>query len=77
MRVSLITAYVMEMGMPIEVVMKVVGHSSVVMSIYYCKISNRDLKQKLEEGEKLALKSQAEAIQKIIEQNKIGIVNKV
>jgi len=71
MRVSLITAYVMEMGMPIEVVMKVVGHSSVVMSIYYCKVSHNDLKQKLEEGEKLALKSQANATQKIIEQNKI------
>ncbi len=71
MRVSLITAYVMEMGMPIEIVMKVVGHSSVVMSIYYTKISHSDLKQKLEEGEKLALKSQAQATQKIIEQNKI------
>ena len=71
MRVSLITAYVMEMGMPIEIVMKVVGHSSVVMSIYYTKISHNDIKQKLEEGEKLALKSQAQATQKIIEQNKV------
>jgi hypothetical protein len=71
MRVSLITAYVMEMGMPIEIVMKVVGHSSVVMSIYYCKISQGEIKRKLEQGEKMALKSQAEAIQKQIEQNKI------
>jgi len=71
MRVSLITAYVMEMGMPIEVVMKIVGHSSVVMTIYYTKISHNDFKQKLEEGEKLALKSEAETTQKCIEQNKI------
>ena len=71
MRVSLITAYVMEMGMPIEIVMKVVGHSSVVMSIYYTKVSHNDIKQKLEEGEKLVLKSQAEATQTLIEQNKI------
>ncbi|MBE0470716.1 MAG: integrase [Methyloprofundus sp.] len=71
MRVSLITAYVMEMGMPIEIVMKVVGHSSVVMSIYYTKISNNDIRNRLEEGEKLVLKSQAEATQKLIEQNKI------
>jgi len=71
MRVSLITAYVMEMGMPIEVVMKVVGHSSVVMSIYYCKVSNQDIRQRLEEGEKLALKSEVESIQKTIEQQKI------
>lgn len=71
MRVSLITAYVMEMGMPIEIVMKVVGHSSVVMSIYYTKISHNDIKQRLEEGEKIALKSQAESTQKLIEQNRI------
>ncbi len=71
MRVSLITAYVMEMGMPIEIVMKVVGHSSVVMTIYYTKISNHEIRRKLEEGEKIALKSQAETTQKLIEQNQI------
>ncbi|WP_246783091.1 gamma-mobile-trio integrase GmtZ [Wohlfahrtiimonas chitiniclastica] len=71
MRVSLITAYVVEMGMPIEIIMKVVGHSSVIMSIYYCKISNEEIRRRLNEGEKLALKSEAIAIQKTIEQNKI------
>jgi len=71
MRVSLITAYVMEMGMPVEVVMKIVGHSSIVMSIYYCKITESDIRQRLEEGEKLVLKSKAEAVQKLIEQNKL------
>ena len=71
MRVSLITAYVVEMGMPIEIVMKIVGHSSVIMSIYYCKVSNRDIRTRLEEGEKIALKSEAESIQRTIEQNKI------
>lgn len=74
MRVSLITAYVMEMGMPVEIVMKLVGHSSIVMSIYYCKVSHRDIRQRLEEGEKKALKSQAEATQSLIEQNKIESV---
>ena len=71
MRVSLITAYVLEMGLPIEIVMKVVGHSSVLMSIYYCKVSNLDIRTRLEEGEKIAFKSEVESIQKIIEQNKI------
>ena len=71
MRVSLITAYIMEMGMPVEIVMKIVGHSSVVMTIYYCKVSNSDIRQKLEEGEKIALQSQVVATQKIIEQNRI------
>ncbi|MDO9233576.1 MAG: VPA1269 family protein [Methylotenera sp.] len=71
MRVSLITAYIMEMGMPVEIVMKIVGHSSVVMTIYYCKVSNSDIRQKLEEGEKIALQTQVIATQKIIEQNRI------
>ena len=71
MRVSLITAYVLEMGMPIEIVMKIVGHSSVIMSIYYCKVSSHDIRTRLEEGEKIALKSEVESIQRIIEQNKI------
>lgn len=71
MRVSLITAYVLEMGMPIEIVMKIVGHSSVIMSIYYCKVSNNDIRTRLEEGEKIALKSEVESIQRTIEQNKI------
>lgn len=71
MRVSLITAYVLEMGMPIEIVMKIVGHSSVIMSIYYCKVSNHDIRTRLEEGEKIALKSEVESIQRTIEQNKI------
>ncbi|NNG81335.1 VPA1269 family protein [Acinetobacter sp. ANC 5378] len=71
MRVSLITAYVLEMGMPLEIVMKIVGHSSVIMSIYYCKISNDQIRTRLEEGEKIALKSEVDTVQRIIEQNKI------
>ncbi len=71
MRVSLITAYIMEMGMPVEIVMKIVGHSSVVMTIYYCKVSNSDIRQKLEEGEKIVLQTQVVATQNIIEQNRI------
>lgn len=71
MRVSLVTAYIMEMGMPVEVVMKIVGHSSIVMSIYYCKVTQRDIREKLEIGEKLLLKDKAQATQALIEQNQI------
>ena len=71
MRVSLVTAYIMEMGMPVEVVMKIVGHSSIVMSIYYCKVTQQDIRERLEKGEKLALKEKAQATQVLIEQNKI------
>lgn len=74
MRVSLITAYIMDLGMPVEIVMKVVGHSSIVMSIYYCKVTQRDIRQRFEEAEKKALKSQAEATQATIEQNNIESV---
>ena len=74
MRVSLITAYLMEMGMPVEIVMKIVGHSSIVMSIYYCKVTPNDIRKKIEEGEKKALKSQAQATQAAIEQNNIESV---
>lgn len=74
MRVSLITAYIMDMGMPVEIVMKVVGHSSIVMSIYYCKVTQSDIRQRLEEAEKKVLKTQAEATQAAIEQNNIESV---
>jgi hypothetical protein len=57
-----------------EIVMKVVGHSSIVMSIYYCKVTQRDIRQRFEEAEKKALKSQAEATQAAIEQNNIESV---
>jgi hypothetical protein len=74
MRVSLITAYIMEMGMPVEIVMKVVGHSSIVMSIYYCKVTQSDIRNRFEAAEKKALKSQAEATQSAIEKNNIESV---
>lgn len=74
MRVSLITAYIMEKGLPIEVVMKIVGHSSIVMSIYYVKVSNSDIRKKLEAAEKIALQSQAIETQKVIERNQIESV---
>ena len=74
MRVSLITAYVVDGGLPPAVVMKVVGHSSIVMTIYYCKFSHGQIRERFDEAEKRMLKSQAEATQKTIEQNRIEAV---
>ena len=71
MRVSLITAYVMEFGLPIEVIMKVVGHSSIVMSIYYLNINSEALRERFDAGEKKALKGKAYAVQQKIEQGRI------
>ncbi|PPA03539.1 hypothetical protein C4E44_13715 [Pseudomonas sp. MWU12-2312b] len=71
MRVSLITAYVMDFGMPIEIIMKVVGHASIVMSIYYVKIGTAKMRQMMAEGEKRALLNQAADAQLMIEQNRL------
>lgn len=71
MRVSLITAYVMEFGLPIEIIMKVVGHSTIVMSIYYLKVGSEGLRQRFSEGEKIALRNKVYAAQRMIEQNRI------
>ena len=74
MRVSLITAYIVEFGLPIEVVMKIAGHSSIVMSIYYVKIAPAGLRHRFSEGEKIALKDKAYAAQWMIEQGRIDAV---
>lgn len=71
MRVSLITAYVMEFGLPIEIIMKVAGHSSIIMTLYYTKTNAEDLRFRFDEGEKIALKSKAYAAQRMIEQGRI------
>ena len=71
MRVSLITAYVEEFGLPINVVMKIVGHSSIVMSIYYIKTNSENLRKRFSEGEKRALRNKAFAAQHMIEQGRI------
>jgi ABC-type lipopolysaccharide export system ATPase subunit len=67
----LISAFAFEYGLPIEIIMKIVGHSSIIMSIYYCKTNSSELAKRMEEGEKKALKNKAYAIQRHIEQQKI------
>ncbi|MGH1431801.1 MAG: gamma-mobile-trio integrase GmtZ [Neptuniibacter sp.] len=71
MRVSLITAYVDEFGLPLPIIMKVAGHSSIVMTIYYCKIGSEDLRRRFSEGEKRAMQNKTYAAQRMIEQGRI------
>ncbi len=71
MRVSLITIYVMEYNLDLSIIMKLAGHSSIVMSLYYVKTQGTALRKKIEEGEKIALKSQVKATQNLIEQLRI------
>ncbi len=71
MRVSLINALVFEFGLPVEDVMKLVGHSSLVMTIYYLKSDQQRLRLRMKKGEKLALKNEATSVQRLVEQRRI------
>ncbi|WP_434939398.1 gamma-mobile-trio integrase GmtZ [Shewanella sp. HL-SH8] len=73
MRVSLINAYAYEFGMPIEVIMKLVGHSSIIMSIYYIKSdkTGANIREKVTLGEKQALNKAADTLRNFIESQRI------
>lgn len=73
MRVSLINAYAYEFGMPLEVIMKLVGHSSIIMSIYYLKSgkTGANIRERIELGEKQALSQGAETLRGFIESQRI------
>ncbi|MCU7976758.1 integrase [Shewanella sp. SW36] len=73
MRVSLINAYAYEFGMPIEVIMKLVGHSSIIMSIYYMKSdkTGANIREKITLGEKQALNKAADTLKSFIESQRI------
>jgi hypothetical protein len=73
MRVSLINAYAYEFGMPIEIIMKLVGHSSIVMAIYYLKSDKTgiNIRDRMQLGEKQALNKGAETLRSFVEQQRI------
>ncbi|MCG9575990.1 integrase [Vibrio tubiashii] len=73
MRVSLINAYAYEFGIPLEVIMKLVGHSSIIMSIYYLKSdkTGANLREKMELGEKEALSKATQTLKSFVEQQRI------
>ena len=59
LRVSLVTLYVLEGNVPLPVMMKVVGHSRLLMTLYYTKLSPPATDKYLNNAEKL-LKEEAE-----------------
>lgn len=71
MRVSLITAFIVEFGLSVEIVMKLAGHSSIVMSIYYVKINSGQLRERFDEHEKIALQNEVKATMHMIEQKRL------
>lgn len=74
MRVSLITAYVMEFRLPLADIVKIAGHSSVIMTIYYVKANGEMLRIKFEEGEKRALADRAKAVWQKVQQGRSNAV---
>ncbi|KZL39471.1 hypothetical protein VT47_09875 [Pseudomonas syringae pv. syringae] len=68
MRVSLITAYVMDFRLSLDVLAKIVGHASIIMTIYYVKVNGEVLRQKFNEAEKRFLHEQSKgAYQSLVE----------
>ena len=55
MRVSQITAMVLDYEIPVPIVAKIVGHSQVIMTIYYTKVDNHKIKKVLSDNEERAL----------------------
>ena len=55
LRTSIITAFVIDGGAPVNIVMKLVGHHSLVMTLYYSKVGPYKMTSELEEAEKRAL----------------------
>ena len=73
MRVSLINAYAFEFGIPLEVIMKLVGHSNILMTIYYTKSgkTGANLREKMEVGEKEAMSKATQTLKSFVEQQRI------
>ena len=71
LRVSLITAYVVDGAAPLSVISKLVGHASLVMTIYYTKVGHGKMRQALNEAEKRAAEQNVDRIQDLIIQKRI------
>lgn len=71
LRVSLITAYIVDGGAPIHVISKLVGHASLVMTIYYTKVGHLKMQQALGDAEKKAAEQNVDRIQDLILQKRL------
>ncbi|MDT3295942.1 VPA1269 family protein [Shewanella sp. SP2S2-6] len=66
LRVSLITSLIADGHAPLSVVSKLVGHSTIVMTIYYTKLSHEQMRKPLGEAEKrMQAEAQAREAEKI------------
>lgn len=71
MRVSLITSLVIDGEVDINIVSKIVGHSNVLMTLYYTKVGFTKIRQTLNESEKIALSKSVHEIQRICDDHEI------
>lgn len=63
LRVSLITSYIMDAKLPIPVVSKLLaGHTRMIMTIYYTKITPAIMKEKMSEADKLLNNNSQESV---------------
>ena len=71
MRVSLITALIADANISPVIVAKLVGHSNIVMTIYYVKLTQKHIRETLEKGYEEALAKAPERAQALILEGKI------
>lgn len=66
LRVSLITAYVVDGDVPVHIISKLVGHTSIAMTIYYTKVGAGQMRKVLGEAEKRALSESTHRIEDLL-----------
>jgi hypothetical protein len=79
LRVSLITAFVIDAKIPVHIVQKLVGHARLVMTLYYTKIGHAEMRDQLNAAGKRALAASPDRIaqqmrNKKLEELKPGLV---
>jgi hypothetical protein len=72
LRVSLISAYIIDGEADIALISKLVGHSSIVMTIYYTKMNGVQMRRMMGETEKRALAAAAEVHAETIRTQGLG-----
>ncbi|WP_351089407.1 VPA1269 family protein [Shewanella sp. S1-49-MNA-CIBAN-0167] len=71
MRVSLITAYIRDAKIAPEIIQKLVGHSSLVMTIYYIKVEAETIRDELMQSEGRIIMNQVKRIEQMIRQQRM------
>ncbi len=71
MRVSLITAFVVDAKVPVHIVQKLVGHSRLVMTLYYTKVGLAEIRDELSDAHKRSLANSTTQLEQECRNNQI------